>query len=183
LVVTSGDLTIENEAVYAEVARLFELHPSVAAVGGRVLDPDDRIVEGCLVINQAGAFESPWEGRNAVDPGPYALALKPQSVDGVGSSLAFFRLQALRDIDCSLPDESTVLTSWVADICDRINEAELEDCLFPRWFMRGLPKLGQLLVNLGSPPAYHRKQAIMQLLAMEDFCPHDYHQIVGVESS
>ena len=174
LVVTSGDVRIESEVVYAEVARLFELHPSVAAVGGRVLDPDDRIVEGCVVINQAGAFESPWEGRNAVDPGPYALALKPQSVDGVGSSLAFFRLQALRKIGCSLPDESTVLTSWVADICDRINETNWRIAFSPLVYAR-TTKAWPVTRQFRQPPRLSSQSSNHAIARYGIFCPHDYH--------
>ncbi|HEY3129383.1 MAG TPA: glycosyltransferase [Acidobacteriota bacterium] len=174
LVVTSGDLTIENEAVYGEVARLFELHPSVAAVGGRVLDPDDRIVEGCVVINQAGAFESPWEGRNAVDPGPYALALKPQSVDGVGPSLAFFRLQALREIGCSLPDESTVLSSWVADVCDRINEANWKIAFSPLVYAR-TTKAWPVTRQFRQPARLSSQTSNHAIARYGRFCPHDYN--------
>jgi len=174
LVVTSGDVTIETQLVYKEVARLFELHPSVAAVGGRVLDPDDRIVEGCTVINQAGVFESPWEGRNAVDPGPYALALKPQSVDGVGCSLAFFRLQALRKIGCSLPDESTVLTSWVADTCDKINEANWRIAFSPLVYAR-TTKAWLVTRQSKQPRRLSSRTSIHAIVRYGSFCPHDYH--------
>ena len=131
LVVTSGDVSVNTETVYREVVRIMELHPNVAAVGGRVLDNDDRIVESCWVVDAAGAQVAPWDGHNANDPGSYALALKTQSVAALGPSLAFFRLRTLSLIGCPLPAASTVLPVWVADACEKIRQTDLQLAFSP----------------------------------------------------
>ena len=123
LVVTSGDVIVDTQAVYREVVRLMELHPKVAVVGGRVLNADNQIVESCLIATTSGALVARWDGREAGDPGSYALALKTQSVAAAGGSLAFFRLRALNTIGCVLPDASTALHLWVAETCEKIRQA------------------------------------------------------------
>lgn len=123
LVVTSGDVVIDAKTVYREVVRLVELHPNVAAVGGRVLGPDDQVLEGCFIANSSGALVAHWDGCAADDAGSYALALKTQSVEAAGPSLAFFKLQALHAIGCPLPEASVSLPFWVADTCKKIRKA------------------------------------------------------------
>ncbi len=99
LVFAASGVIIQSEDVAGEVARLLELHPVVGAVGGIVVGPDDFVTDGCCMVNRAGLLESPWLGRSAAWPGPYALALKPQIVTTTGNSLAFFRVAALKQAD------------------------------------------------------------------------------------
>ncbi|MET4608340.1 glycosyltransferase involved in cell wall biosynthesis [Bradyrhizobium sp. JR4.1] len=98
LVFAANGVMLESQHIAVEVARLLELHPMIGAVGGIVVDPDDFVVDGCCMVNRAGSLESPWLGRSAAWSGPYALALKPQTVTTTGNSLAFFRVAALKRI-------------------------------------------------------------------------------------
>ncbi|MBC7622006.1 MAG: glycosyltransferase, partial [Aeromicrobium sp.] len=131
LVVTSGDVVVEGEAVYREVVRLMELHPTVAAVGGRVLDADNRIVEGCLLSKQSCSPVYDWDGRAADDGGSYVLSLKTQSVTATGVSLAFFKLHAIVAIGCEMPNASTELSRWVTDACEKIRRANWQIAFSP----------------------------------------------------
>lgn len=94
VIVTSGVL-IDSQNVLVEVARLFELHPRVGAVGGLVQNKQGMVVDACYMLNDCNMLESPWLGRPVDYVGPYALAQKPQTVSTTGASLAFYRVRAL----------------------------------------------------------------------------------------
>jgi O-antigen biosynthesis protein len=96
LVFASNGVSIDSPDVFVEVARLLDLHPGVGIVGGNVINRDNFIVDGCYMTNSVGVLESPWLGRSTVDSGPFALALKTQSVALPGGALAFFRVSALK---------------------------------------------------------------------------------------
>lgn len=124
LVVNGAGVAIEDQGVFHEAARLFGLHPNLGAVGGRVVDDKGLIVEGCFVSDGAGGVAGPWVGRAASYAGPYALALKPQSVLSTGPSLAIFRLSALQEVGAAPPGELAALYSWVLATCERLGEAK-----------------------------------------------------------
>jgi O-antigen biosynthesis protein len=117
LVFAASGVMIQSQLVAVEVARLLELHPTVGAVGGIVVGPDDFVVDGCCMVNRAGTLESPWQGRRAAWAGPYALALKPQTVATTGSSLAFFRAAALKRAGLWPPEMNEHSPYFVRDIC------------------------------------------------------------------
>lgn len=96
LVYAGNGVSVDSDGVFVEVARLFELHAGLGVVGGNVVNRDAVIVDGCYVATPAGALESPWLGQSMADAGPFALALKTQSVALPGGALAFFRIAALR---------------------------------------------------------------------------------------
>ncbi|MFA5983885.1 MAG: glycosyltransferase [Methylococcaceae bacterium] len=97
LVFIGKGVSITSQAVYEEVARLFELHANLAAVGGLLERADGIVVDGCYCINTRGELASPWLGQLSTEGGAFALALKPQSVAMTGHALAFFRVSALKD--------------------------------------------------------------------------------------
>jgi len=96
LVIAANGIIIESQQVFVEVARLLELHQQVGVVGGLVEGKDGVVVDGCYMVNGAGMLESPWLGQAASHGGPYALALKTQSVATSGHAMAFFRISALK---------------------------------------------------------------------------------------
>ncbi|MCK1291977.1 glycosyltransferase [Bradyrhizobium sp. 30] len=96
LVVAGNGVKIDSRDVIPEVARLLDLHPAIGAVGGIVIGRDDLVVDGCYMVNRAGLLESPWLGRSAAWAGPYALAVKPQTVTATGNLLAFLRVAAVK---------------------------------------------------------------------------------------
>jgi glycosyltransferase involved in cell wall biosynthesis len=123
LVTTADDMAIDSDLVFKEVCRLFELHVRLGAIGGRVIEPSGRVVEGCFVANQKGELESPWVGHHIDDAGPYALAAKAQSVACTGPSFAFFRVQAIRELAIPLPDEQGSRALWILSTCERMQQS------------------------------------------------------------
>lgn len=111
---------IESVLVYEEVARLFALHPHLAAVGGNTVNEDGLIVDGCYVLTEDGDLQSPWIGRLCSEGGPYALALKPQSVAVTGNALAFFRISALKQ--AGLWSEKIETFKTPVSVCCRLQE-------------------------------------------------------------
>lgn len=88
-----------TDAALWEAMRLFEMHPDTALVGGRVLNADDRIVECCAIAAPAagGAPQVPWLGLKRDDPGPFAMALKPQSAASVPNGFFIAEVAFLRE--------------------------------------------------------------------------------------
>jgi hypothetical protein len=120
LVVAASSVLIESQQVFTEVARLFELHPSVGAVGGLVENKDGLVVDGCYMVNNTGTLESPWIGQPASHGGPYVLALKTQSVATTGNSLAFFRVSALQRAGVWPLKTHTIVSDLVMQLCGQI---------------------------------------------------------------
>ena len=92
--IVGNGLSIDLDRCYWEALRLFELHPTIGCVSGRVIGKDGLITDACW-INDDGRLVNPWLQRAAEDPGPYALALKPHLVDAPCDRVAFFRVDAL----------------------------------------------------------------------------------------
>lgn len=122
LVIASNGLIIESNQTFFEVARLFELHPQVDAIGGMVVDSNNIVVDACNVINSNGYLESPWLGNPASSGGPYSLLLKPQTVTTTGNSLAFFRISKLKQINAWPVSNSLDLSDEVMRLCEQITE-------------------------------------------------------------
>ena len=122
LVIAGSGVLIDSHEVYVEVARLFELHPHVGAVGGLVVDKNGIIVDGCQMLNSAEMLESPWLGQPASYGGPYGLALKTQTVATTGNLLAFFRVAALQEGNIWPLESHAPSSSLVMQLCGRISE-------------------------------------------------------------
>ena len=85
-------------AGFWDAVKLFELHPSVEVVGGRVLDSSGVVIEAGRVCIDQGAWVDPFAGRLAADPGPFALALKAHRIDRPAAGLMAMRVSLLRDL-------------------------------------------------------------------------------------
>ena len=120
LVVAASGVLIESQNVFVEVARLLELHPNVGAVGGLVEGKDGVVVDGCYMVNGTEILESPWLGQLASYGGPYALALKTQSVATTGNSLAFFRISALKRVGAWPLVAHGASSETVMQLCGRL---------------------------------------------------------------
>lgn len=116
LVVAANGVFIDSTRPLLEAARLFDLHPSLGAIGGLVEGKDGVVVDGCYMVNGAGVLESPWIGYSIDHGGPYALAQKVQSVTTTGALVAFFRLSALRQAG-AWPAESSYMPGMAARLC------------------------------------------------------------------
>ncbi|WP_320535191.1 rhamnosyltransferase WsaF family glycosyltransferase [Robbsia andropogonis] len=121
IVIQADDgLVIDRSSVYVEVARLFELHSQLGALGGLVELPDGTCVDACYVSDAAGDLTTPWRGGRR-GPGPWALQLKPQTVVATGDALAFFRLSALKQ-SCIVPFADDVVPN-AGQLCARLIDA------------------------------------------------------------
>jgi hypothetical protein len=86
-----------------EAVKHLELHGDTGIVCGRIVDDRGRLVDGAAVVGPGGTLGSPLRGLAPADPGPFALALKPQTVDGVQPQLMVARTDALRDVLATVP--------------------------------------------------------------------------------
>ena len=120
LLIAASGILIESHQVFVEVARLFELHSRVGVVGGLVEGKDGLVVDGCYMVNDAGMLESPWLGQSVCQGGPYALALKTQSVATTGNSLAFFRISALKQAGVWPLETNAPASNLVIQLCGRL---------------------------------------------------------------
>ena len=122
LMFAANGVLIESQQVFVEVARLLELHPKVGVVGGLVEGKDGVVVDSCYMVNGAGMLESPWLGQPASYGGPYALALKTQSVATSGNALAFFRISALKRVGVWPLIAHKASSDMVMQLCGQLAE-------------------------------------------------------------
>lgn len=120
LLIAASGILIESQQVFVEVARLFELHSRVGVVGGLVEGKDGLVVDGCHMVNYAGMLESPWLGQPVSRGGPYALALKTQSVATTGNLLAFFRVSALKQAGVWPLETNRPASDSLIQLCGRL---------------------------------------------------------------
>ncbi|CAO3383406.1 rhamnosyltransferase WsaF family glycosyltransferase [Azospirillum argentinense] len=101
VLVLRAELRVEDAAGLWEAMRLFEMHPDVALVGGRVLhggpEQGERILDGCTFAGPGHPAPAPWLGLDRNAPGPFAMALKPQSAAAVPSGFFLVETAFLRD--------------------------------------------------------------------------------------
>ena len=113
VLLVQGDMLVADSDPVWEAVKWFELLPDTAAVCGRLLAPNGSIILGADLGDSCadGAVFHPIAGRQAGDPGPYALALKPHSIDVFDPRLALvdrrLLLGALRSIDSVMSIESS----------------------------------------------------------------------------
>jgi O-antigen biosynthesis protein len=74
---------------------LFEFHPDVAAVAGRITDEAGKILSACEQIVGPGSTARSWIGSARTDPGDQAMALKQQTVAGITPDYFFCRTDIL----------------------------------------------------------------------------------------
>ena len=94
----SANITEIGAPGFWDAVKLFELHPSVEVVGGRVLDSSRVVIEAGRVCIDQGAWLDPFAGCPAADPGPFALALKAHCIDRPAAGLMAVRVSLLRDV-------------------------------------------------------------------------------------
>ena len=106
-----GDaLTPDTEHGVWEAMRLFEMHPDVAAVGGRIIGEGGTVLGYCAVpAFDHGALATAAGGQRG-DPGPFAMALKPQSAMRIAGEYFFCRTELLREAATALAEDGGSLT-------------------------------------------------------------------------
>jgi glycosyltransferase involved in cell wall biosynthesis len=97
LVILDEKLRPSNDEGPWDAMRLFEMHDDVAAVGGRILDAQGRVVACCETLAGHEAATE-WVGRSSRDPGAFALALKPQTATRITEGYFCCRTELFRII-------------------------------------------------------------------------------------
>jgi O-antigen biosynthesis protein len=95
LIVLDEQLRPCNDEGAWDAMRLFEMHDNVAAVGGRILDAQG-LVAACAETLAGPDMAKQWVGRSSQDPGPFALAFKPQTATRIAEGYFFCRTEVLR---------------------------------------------------------------------------------------
>jgi glycosyltransferase involved in cell wall biosynthesis len=78
--VLSTHVVPEGDGWIWEAVRLFECHASLALCGGRLFDENGTTTRSCGVLDDDSMLAHPFVGLGRLDPGPFALALKPHLV-------------------------------------------------------------------------------------------------------
>ena len=79
--VVSDRVCLSGDAWVWEAIRLFELHADVAVVSGRVHDDQDVVIDTGRRFGSWSEGYKDFAGLGRTHPGPFALALKPHSID------------------------------------------------------------------------------------------------------
>ncbi|MDQ3242472.1 MAG: glycosyltransferase, partial [Gemmatimonadota bacterium] len=93
-VLSAGARPSDDEWIW-EAVRLFECHPAIALCGGRVVDRHERVVRSVGVLDDRGTLVYPFVGQGRLEPGPFALALKPHLVATVPDEFYVIATDAL----------------------------------------------------------------------------------------
>lgn len=96
----------DGQGWWWEAVKLFELHPEVALVAGLLTDREGSVLRGLEVLDEAGGICAPQQGARADNPGPFALWLKPQCVDGAATAFCMAETALLRRTLEGLPAET-----------------------------------------------------------------------------
>ena len=95
----SAEVDVPSEAAVLEAMRLFEMHPFVGAVGGRIFDANGKISDvGLSFFLDVDGRPFDWRGLRRSDPGAFALALKPQIMRSISQRLFFVRRDLMLEI-------------------------------------------------------------------------------------
>ena len=79
IVVSDGCENLDVSGIW-DAVKLFEMHPEVAVVSGRLLNAADIVVSCGSVPDNLGRLVPPFEGLGRTDPGPFAMALKAHCI-------------------------------------------------------------------------------------------------------
>jgi len=118
----AGEIVVDLAPCYWEVVRLFELHPALGCVSGRLVGPAGTVCDACWVRDGA-RLVSPMIGLAPTDAGAYALALKPHLVDAPCGRIAFFRLAALAGRLSEFRETNSTET-LIAEMTDALGSAD-----------------------------------------------------------
>jgi hypothetical protein len=113
VVVVDGSLVLGVDGWLWEAIKWFELLDDVGAVCGRRVDQRGAITAGGEVRSiDRPSGEQPLYGQAVDAPGPYALGLKPHTIDKVDLRLAVVRRAAVADALRGRPGQRVSSVGW-----------------------------------------------------------------------
>lgn len=108
------DVEVQDEAWVWEALGLFEIHPNVVMIGGRISNRNGVIQDAGRYFGFGGVCGCPYRGRPASDPGYFGQLWKQRSVSAVSSQLAVIRPEFLLDLLATSKEHASVvyLGTW-----------------------------------------------------------------------
>ena len=127
---------LPDQASTYEAIRLFEMHPEVDAVGGRLINLNGNVLEVAhSQFRDSDDLAINWVGLNENEPHRFALALKPQVVTGVPSSFFYIRRRRL----VLLAEQNDLLSlRQIAEAVESAGKAEGFLCAYSPLIRAGL---------------------------------------------
>jgi glycosyltransferase involved in cell wall biosynthesis len=115
------DVQIDDAAWPGEALSLFELHPDVVMIGGRIRNSKGTVMEGGRHFGFAGPCGDPNRGRSFTDPGYFGQMWKQRSVSAVATQFAVVRASFLYDVLQQVPEPASVafLGAWAGALALR----------------------------------------------------------------
>jgi hypothetical protein len=127
VLVINGECEDVDQAGIWDAVKLFELHPDVAIVSGRLVNASGVVVACGSVPDEQGRLRSPFNGLKKGDPGPFAMALKAHCILCPVEGLFMVRAPFLASTVQRRPPrlELSALPSWLAAcaVVDRVKVA------------------------------------------------------------
>jgi glycosyltransferase involved in cell wall biosynthesis len=108
--VVHGKVAPAGAEWFWEATGLFELHPDLAIIAGRVINPDRIVLGGPERVDADGEITCPYRGMLANEPGEMAMALKPHTVEVAGSAFFAARTDFLKAVIFEIPAVATPAT-------------------------------------------------------------------------
>ncbi|MBV9759318.1 MAG: glycosyltransferase [Acidobacteriaceae bacterium] len=108
------DVQADDSCWWKDAVSLFELHPDIVMIGGRIRDPNGIVTEAGRIFGFAGPCGCPDRGRRFDDPGYFAQMWKQRSVSAVSSQFAVIRASFLIDVLRASPETASLayLGAW-----------------------------------------------------------------------
>lgn len=115
LVVLIGeDVRVDDGEWEQEAMSLFELHPDIVMIGGRIRNSSGVILEAGRHFGYGGVCGCPNRGRSFSDPGYFGQMWKQRSVSAVAAQFAVIRASFLREVLQQSPERASIafLGAW-----------------------------------------------------------------------
>jgi len=115
------DVQIDDPSWPDEVLSIFELHPEVVMIGGRIRDRMGVITEAGRHFGFAGPCGCPNRGRPVTDPGYFGQMWKQRSVSAVSAQFAVVRASFLYELLQQIPASASLafLGAWAGALALR----------------------------------------------------------------
>jgi hypothetical protein len=115
------DLEINDPEWRQEALSLFELHPEVVMIGGRIRDRQGIITEAGRYFGFAGPCGCPHRGRRFADPGYFGQMWKQRSVSAVSTQCSIVRASFLYEVLRHVPEQASLafFGAWAGALAAR----------------------------------------------------------------
>lgn len=115
------DVRIDGSEWQQEAQMLFELHPELVMIGGRIRNSKGVVLEAGRYFGFGGVCGCPYRGRSFSDPGYFGQMWKQRSVSAVATQFAVVRASFLADCLTEAPEPASLafLGAWAGALAMR----------------------------------------------------------------